>query len=259
MCEPASLTALSQAVASLQASATATASVATSSAGVASAAASGAASTAALTPTITAATTTGLSLAPTLSSLPALGTQIGMGATTASIGTQGALANIGALAGQLAATSVGLGTSIYNSVSLAEQRKNQDKLSEWNAKLQRGQIEDEQRHNQEAASQKTFELARSALADRGVIRSSSLGDRSVRALGRAIGFNLGQDRAVIKRNSEIANQEAAARLTGVALTRQSEIQSIGDTTGLVAGLEIGSAFVRSVPAGVDLFDSLNIQ
>ena len=141
----------------------------------------------------------------------------------------------------VAATAVAVGTT--QAVSAEQSREAQKELAKDNARLQRRQIKDALQDETEANAQKSFNLARQALAARSVAKASNLGDRSVRAIARAINFDLGQDKATIAKNQEIARRQAAARLTGIDITLASQKEQIGDTSGLRMGLEITGAVI----------------
>ena len=129
-------------------------------------------------------------------------------------------------------------------------REAQKKLVKANANLQATQVRNKQGAQAEAAAQKEFNLTRAALTARGASKSTELGDRSVRAIGRAIGFELGSDKATVRRNQELAAETAAARLTGINLTEQSQLGQIGDTSGLRLGLEITGGVLSAVGQGI---------
>lgn len=129
-------------------------------------------------------------------------------------------------------------------IGAEQSREAKKEYAKINARTQRGQVYANLQDQTEANAQKSFQLAQKALAARGVAQASNLGDRSVRAIGRAIGFELGQDQATIDKNQEIAQRTAAARLTGIDITLQSQKEQIGDTSGLQMGMEIAGAFIQ---------------
>ncbi len=147
------------------------------------------------------------------------------------------------IAQQVAQGIAGTGLAIQ-----AEYKRDAQKnLAKANAKLQRQQITAGLQEDYEANAHKSFDLSRQALAARGISQAANLGDRSVRAIGRAIGFEVGQDKAIIQRNSEIAARVAAAKLTGIDLTLASQKLQIGNTSGSLLAQDIVSAWL--MPAG----------
>lgn len=137
---------------------------------------------------------------------------------------------------------------VAGAVSGNEQREFQKDLARSNAELQRQQVRDQLQQEAEAAGQKNFDLARKALVAQGKADNSGLGDRSVKAIGRAIGFDLGQDRATIEKNVEIANNVAAARLRGIDITLANQEAQIGDTSGLQTAIDtftLGLGFAQT--------------
>lgn len=151
------------------------------------------------------------------------------------------------------AASIGAGQAgvgIAKAISDDATRHNQLRLSSQNARLARSQVATQLSQEAEANAQKNFELARTAVATQGEIRASNLGDRSVRALGRAVGFELGQDKASVARNQEIANQEARARLLGIHITRQTEKQQIGPHGGMTLALNLIGPILQGASTGM---------
>ena len=115
-------------------------------------------------------------------------------------------------------------TGSFGAEGQHQARKDQKKLVEANAVLQRSQVRTNLQETAEANADKQFQLSRKALLARGeVYNQASLGERSVRALGRSIGFDLGQDKATIQRNQKIAQDHAAARLYGINITEESNL------------------------------------
>ena len=108
----------------------------------------------------------------------------------------------------------------------------------------------------EANAQKNFQLAQAALVARGEVNAANLGDRSVRAIGRAVGFQLGTDKATVKRNQEVANQVATARLRGIELTRQSDKIQIGDPA-TIAGTGAASTIAGGLSAGAGVYSAFS--
>lgn len=144
----------------------------------------------------------------------------------------------------LAIASFGVG--VAKAVSAQQSRESQKDLAKANATLQRAQVRTNLQDEGEANTQKAFELSRQALAARGVAQASNLGDRSVRAIARSINFDLGQDKAIIEKNRQIAAQAAAAKLSGIDITLASQKGEIGDTSGVTLGLEIAGAGMSSL-------------
>lgn len=161
----------------------------------------------------------------------------------------------------IAVVAMGVGQAaggIMSAVGQAKGRDAQSELAKRNARLQRGQVYDQLQQETEANAQKNLELARAAQTARGAVKASNLADRSVRAIGRSIGFQLGSDQATVARNQEIAQQQAAARLTGIDISLQSQKAQIGDTSGLTLGLDIGSAVIGSAMSTAMLGSSLGL-
>lgn len=98
-----------------------------------------------------------------------------------------------------------------------------------------------------------YELARQAAEDRGVIQSSGLGERSVRAIGRSIGFQLGQDVATVQKNMDTARTNARTRLALGRQRRDAIYEAAGDTSGKRLGLGIGLSLLQGVGAGGTAF------
>ena len=159
---------------------------------------------------------------------------------------------VAASAGELGKATVG----IVQAINADATRHNQLRLSAQNARLARSQVSNQLAQEAEANAQKNFELARTAVAVRGEAQASNLGDRSVRALGRAVGFELGQDRASVARNQEIANAEARARLMGIQITRETEKSQIGEHGGMTLAFSLlgpvmqGSSAVAGAVGGL---------
>lgn len=102
------------------------------------------------------------------------------------------------------------------------------------------------RNETEEAAEANYQLAREAAINRGLAQNSGLGVTSVNALGRAVGFELGQDRATVQKNMKTANAEAWQRIDAANQQREAEYEAAGDTTGLRVGLKIGGAAIMAV-------------
>lgn len=137
------------------------------------------------------------------------------------------------------------GLQMMNAAYSSEARSNQAELAKQNARLQRYQIAEQVGQESELSAQKAYELSRAALVARGSANAQNLGDRSVRALGRAIGFELGQDKSILARNIEIINAQAAARLQGVDISLASAKVQIGSSSNTSLGLEIFGTIVET--------------
>lgn len=135
--------------------------------------------------------------------------------------------------------------STMSAVSAEQSREAQKELAKRNARLQRGQVYSQLQQETEANAQKSLELARQAQIARGAAKAANLADRSVRAIGRSIGFQLGTDQATLERNQQIAAEQAAARLTGIDITLQSQKEQIGDTSGFAMGMDITSGLIQA--------------
>lgn len=156
---------------------------------------------------------------------------------------------IASLVGSLAAGGGSAGAS-------AKQAKDQAALSKGKAKQETKNTVIQAGQEAEANAQKNFQLAQAALAARGEVNAANLGDRSVRAIGRAVGFQLGTDKATVKRNQEVANQVATARLRGIELTRQSDKIQIGDPA-TIAGTGAASTIAGSLSAGAGAYSAFS--
>lgn len=162
----------------------------------------------------------------------------------------------------VAATPFTGGTSLLllpaaMAVSANEQRVFQKDLAKANAQLQREQIRATLQDETEAAAQKNFELAREALVAKGAAENTGLGDRSVKAISRAIGFDLGQDRATVEKNVETANRVASARLRGVDITLANQEAQIGDTSGFQTGIDAITLGLGFAQTGLGIASGLN--
>lgn len=132
------------------------------------------------------------------------------------------------------------------SVSAANQTKagkNANKVSKWNQDLKNAQIGANNQQASEAAAHKAFDASRKFQLARAASQNSGLGDNSIRAIGRSLGFELGQDKTTLERNQELANQAAGYQIYGVDLTRESEQVQIGDTSGSGLAASIGLGVV----------------
>lgn len=156
---------------------------------------------------------------------------------------------IASLVGSLGAGGGSAGAS-------AKQAKDQAALSKGKAKQETKNTVIQAGQEAEANAQKNFQLAQAALAARGEVNAANLGDRSVRAIGRAVGFQLGTDKATVKRNQEVANQVATARLRGIELTRASDKIQIGDPA-TIAGTGAASTIAGSLSAGAGAYSAFS--
>lgn len=153
-----------------------------------------------------------------------------------------------------------IASTTTSAVGAQETAKAQKEAARASAKLQRHQAEETAKREGEAAADKNFDLTRKALQARGQARNQDLGERSVRAIGRAIGFEMGQDKTTIQKNLELAEKQRAARLAGIDITLASQEAAIGDTSGLGLGLEIGfgalSGAVSGLTTGLSLSNAM---
>jgi hypothetical protein len=101
----------------------------------------------------------------------------------------------------------------------------------------------------EVAAEQVFELARQEAVAKGTVRASGLGENSVRALSRSVGFEFGQDKATVQKNFETARTEARTQLAISHAERNATYESIGDTGGGQLALDLGIAAVAAAAAG----------
>lgn len=157
------------------------------------------------------------------------------------IATVGTVASVGSA---LAAVGSTAGT-IAGQVNQQKSAKNQQTLANQSAALQTRQIAAQAQADSEASAGRALELSRASLIAKGQAKASGLGDRSVRAIGRSIGFDLGSDLATLERNQQLGNLQSNARLQGINLDLNSQRQQIGDTSGLGLGLQIGGTLANA--------------
>ncbi len=143
------------------------------------------------------------------------------------------------------AAAISIASATTTAVMQQQQAKAQKKLAKANAALKRDQITRKQALSAEVSGQKMFELAKAAQLAKGAAEAQGLADRSVAAIGRAIGFELGQDKATLQKNQEIAAIESGAQLRGVQLDLDSQKLQIGDTSGARLGLQIGFSVLKA--------------
>jgi hypothetical protein len=149
----------------------------------------------------------------------------------------------------IASLVLGLGSGGSSGGVSAKQAKEQNTLINAASKAERRNVTTQANQSAEASAQSNFEIAVAALAGRGNVQAANLGDRSVRAITRAVGFQEGTDKATVKRNQEIVNQTASARLQGIDITKQGQqlqvgspaaIAGIGAVNALAGGLNMGA-------------------
>lgn len=143
------------------------------------------------------------------------------------------------------AAAIAIASATTTAVMQQQQAKARAKLAKQNAALKRDQIATKQALGAEVSGQKMFELAKAAQLAKGAAESQGLADRSVAAIGRSIGFELGQDKATLQKNQDIASLEAGSQLRGVQLDLDSQLLQIGDTSGLKMGLSIGFSVLQA--------------
>lgn len=144
------------------------------------------------------------------------------------------------------------GTGVAGAVEAREQAQHANRLSRANQRLGKSQTSRELHVRTQENARQTFSVAREALAARGSAQASGLGERSIRALTRAISVQENADLATIATNQENARVEAAARLQALELQRASERAQIG--SGGVTDLATG--VLTSAVAGLTTFASL---
>jgi hypothetical protein len=138
----------------------------------------------------------------------------------------------------------------------AKQSKEQGTLIKANARAERRNVLAQANVDAEANAQKNFQLSTAALAARGGVNAANLGDRSVRAIGRAVGFELGTDKATVKRNQEISNQVASARLLGIDITKQGQRLQVGNPA-TIAGVGAVNALAGGLNAGAGAYNAFS--
>lgn len=138
----------------------------------------------------------------------------------------------------------------------AKQAKEQGTLIKAQAREEARNIRAQVNVEAQGNAQKNFELAAAALAARGEVNAANLGDRSVRAIGRAVGFQLGTDKATVKQNQELANSIASARLRGVAVTKQSARLQVGNP-GVIAGVGAVNTLASGLNAGAGAYNAFS--
>lgn len=138
----------------------------------------------------------------------------------------------------------------------AKQAKEQGTLINAQAKAERRNVLAQANQSSEATAQSNFEVAVAALAARGNVNAANVSDRSVRALTRAVGFQEGTDRATIKRNQEIVNETASARLQGINITKQSQQIQVGNPA-VIAGVGAVNAISQGLNSGAGAYQAFS--
>ena len=156
----------------------------------------------------------------------------------------------------ITAAVVSIASSTANAVMQAQQAKAQKASAKAAANLKRDQIASKHSQAAEASGNKMFELARQAQIAKGAVSAQGLSDRSVAAIGRSIGFELGQDKATLKRNQEIAAEHVGAQLHGIDLELVSQKQQIGDTSGVKLGFQVAGGVASGINTGLSLGNAL---
>lgn len=231
------------------------------------AAASAAATAAATTSVTSAATALGVgSIAEaagvtgaTSAASAALTADLGMAASALGVST---VAEAASGAGGAAAAG-GMGAAEYGGIAslvlslagggasggtAAKQAKEQNTLINAQAKEAARGARTEANQQAEANAQSSFNVAVAALGARGNAQSANLGDRSVRAISRAVGFQEGTDKATIIRNQEIANGVASAKLRGINITQASQHLQVGNPA-TIAGTSAVSSLANALYTG----------
>lgn len=156
----------------------------------------------------------------------------------------------------IASTVLGLvGGGASGGVS-AKQAKDQNSLINAQAKAERRNTIEQNNQASEATAQSNFEVAVAAMAGRGNAQAANVADRSVRAITRAVSFQEGTDKTTIKRNQEIANQAASARLQGIAITKQSQQLQVG-SPAVIAGVGAANAIAGGLNAGAGAYQAFS--
>jgi hypothetical protein len=150
--------------------------------------------------------------------------------------TWGTIATGVALAGAAA-------SAITTPVLKHAEGKAKNKAAHLRAVAEQAQITQEQHQESEKAAQQGFQLQRAALEAVGSVDNANLSDRSVKALGRAVNFELGTDQATVDRNVEFARQSAQSQLNNVSARLEQTRVGVGNlgagslaasiTTGLI--------------------------
>lgn len=151
---------------------------------------------------------------------------------------------------QIAVSVKNKAIGIPRAIQGEQMKRRQWNMARDNAMLQTTQVKNNLMSEADAAAERSFQLARAALQTRGRVQASPLGDNSVRAISRAIGFELGQDTSILEKNVELANQAARARLAGIDLTLADQKLQIGDIGEFSKWGAMGAAWFDSpVDAG----------
>lgn len=159
----------------------------------------------------------------------------------------------------IAAVSIGVvatGAGVAAGVSSQQGRVAQKKLAKSNARLQRRQVEAQAQQGAKARADAEFDAARAAAAAYGQAKAAGLSTRSVAAIGRAVNFDLGKDKATRAEQAKIASEVTAAKLQGIDITLASQEAQIGDTSGLTLGLDITNATLEGASTGLSIYSGL---
>lgn len=156
----------------------------------------------------------------------------------------------------IASLVLGAGSAGASGGVNAKQAKDQGTLINAQAKAERRNVLAQANQSSEATAQSNFEVAVAALAARGNVNAANVSDRSVRALTRAVGFQEGTDRATIKRNQQIVNETASARLQGINITKQSQQIQVGNPA-VVAGVGAVNAISQGLNSGAGAYQAFS--
>lgn len=156
----------------------------------------------------------------------------------------------------IASLVLGLGSGGASAGTSAKQAKDQGSLIKAQAREESRNVLAQANTEAESNAQKNFELAVAAAAGRGEVNAANLADRSVRAIGRAVGFQLGTDKATVKKNQELANSVASARLRGIGITQQSQRLQVGNPS-TIAGVGAVNAIAGGLNAGAGAYQAFS--
>lgn len=145
----------------------------------------------------------------------------------------------------IASAVLGIGGSGASGGVSAKQAKDQNTLINAQAKAERRNTVEQANQSAEASAQSNFDIAVAAMAGRGNAQAANVSDRSVRAITRAVGFQEGTDKTTVRRNQEIVNATASARLQGIAITKQSQQLQVGSPAAIA-----GTGAVNAVSQGL---------
>lgn len=159
----------------------------------------------------------------------------------------------------IAAITVGVVAAASGTASAVEKQEQAEAMKSMSATklaFDTAKIKANLESKAEQAAEQRLELARDAAEARGRVLNTGAGDNSIRALSRAVGFELGQDQATVDKNVRIANRVAADQLFTARMQHEQTRQKAGDTSGVRLGFDIAGALVGGVASGLSVFSGL---